>query len=196
MIIGNPEVFAIDYIIKDVEVNKDDNKEWIHGQLLIHINNYVVGDAGRWVNFKDCIYWMEDMIKRQIHIPTERYSHISAKDLVKIFRTKSIVDLEDCHYNLDDAIDSVQSMPRDDFCEGLELYQSTCIVAIGERSLDDVIILMIDQQQGFKRFVIQQHKGEVYEFVVKTEVVIETIREFIDSYRKEVKTFPVHYFVV
>jgi hypothetical protein len=36
----------------------------------------------------------------------------------------------------------------------------------------------------------------IREFVVKTEFIIRIIREFIDSYKKEVKNIPVHYFIV
>jgi hypothetical protein len=195
MIIGNPDIFAIDYIIKDVSIHHDDKTEWIYGSLLFHFNNYIVGDVTRWVNFKDCVYWMEDMIKRKIHIPTKHYSNLSAEKLMTIFKTKSIVDLGDYDYKVDDAIHAVRSMSRDDFCEGMELYQSSSIEYIGERSLDQVLILMIDDETGFKRFVIQQRKENVREFVVKTEFIIKTVQKFIASYKKEVENF-IHYFAV
>jgi hypothetical protein len=193
MIIGNPDIFAIDYIIKDVSINHDDKTEWIYGPLLFYFNNYIVGDVTRWVNFKDCIYWMEDMIKRKIHIPTKQYSNLSAEKLMTIFKTKSVVDFEDYGYNIDNAINAVKSMSHDDLCEGLELYQLTSIEYIGERSLDQVLILMIDDETGFKRFVIQQRKENVREFVVKTEFINKIVGEFIDSYKKEVKNISVHY---
>jgi hypothetical protein len=195
MIIGKPDIFAIDYIIKDVSINHDDKTEWIYGPLLFHFNNYIVGDVARWVHFESCVYWMEDMIKRKIHIPTKQYSNISAEKLMTTFQTKSVVDLGNYDYKVDDAINAVKSMSRDDFCEGLELYQLASIEYIGERSLDQVSILMIDGETGFKRFVIQQRQENVREFVVNTEFIIKTIQEFIDSYKKEVKKFPVHYSV-
>jgi hypothetical protein len=139
---------------------------------------------------------MEDMIKRKIHIPTKQYSNLSAEKLMTIFKTKSIVDFGNYNYKLDDAINAVKSMSHDDLCEGLELYQSASIEYIGERSWDQVLILMIDDETGFKRFVIQQRQENIREFVVKTEFIIKTVREFIDSYKKEVKKFPVHYFVI
>ncbi|MDR2441570.1 MAG: immunity 42 family protein [Planctomycetaceae bacterium] len=196
MIIGDPNIFAIDYIIKDVSINYDDKSEWTHGSLLFYFNNYIVGDVTRWVNFKDCVYWMEDMIKRKIHIPTKQYSNLSAEKLMTIFKTKSVVDLGDYNYKVDDAINAVKSMSHDDLCEGLELYQLASIEYIGERSLDQVLTLMIDDETGFKRFIIQQRKENVCEFVVKTEFIIKTVQEFIDSYKKEVKKNPVHYFVI
>jgi hypothetical protein len=196
MIIGDPNIFAIDYIIKNVSVNYDDKTEWIYGPLLFYFNNYIVGDITRWVNLEDCIFWMEDMIKRKIHISTKQYSCLSAEKLMTIFKTKSIVDLEDYDYKVDDAINAVKSMSHDDLCEGLDLYQLASIEYIGERSLDQVLILMIDDETDFKRFIIQQRKEDVREFVVETEFIIKTIHEFIDSYKKEVKKFPIHYFVI
>ena len=65
---------------------------------------------------------------------------------------------------------------------------------VGDRSFDDVSILMIDSPPNSKRFVVQQYEEEVREFIVPRKILIETVRQFIDSHESEKQKMPVNYF--
>jgi hypothetical protein len=193
MVIGDSNIFAIDYEIRNVETytNQSNGSKgvWLLGSFRFFFSDYAVGDIDRWVTLDGCVYWLEDMIKRKIYIDTRQYSNVPAKELIHTFRTKSIIDLEDYDYKLDDAIKTVQAATREDFCEGMDLYQSASIEYIGERSWDHVLILMTDGKPGTKRFIIQQRQEDIREFIVKTEYIISTVQEFINSYNVKLKDF-------
>lgn len=194
MIIGNPGIFAIEYDIAEVAVNQDDGHEWVYGSLVIHFEHYVVGNREKCFVLGVSLHWFEDLITRMIDLPTEQYVETPSEELMRIYREKANVDLSDFDFDVDAAIKHAQAMSREDFCEGMDLHHYASIYHVGDRSFDDVLILMIDSPPDSKRFIVQQRKEEVREFIVPREMLIETARQFIDSLESEKQKMPVNYF--
>lgn len=194
MIIGTPDIFAIEYDITEVSMDQNTSHEWLYGSLVVHFDHYVVGNREKCLVLGVCWHWFDDLITRMIDLPTEQYIGISAEELMCIYKTKSSVDRADFNLDVGAAIRHAQSMSREDFCEGMDLFHYTSVCQIGDRSFDDVSILMIDAPPDSKRFVVQQRKEEVREFIVPREILIKTVRQFIDSLESEKQKMPVNYF--
>lgn len=193
MIIGNPEIFAIEYDIKEISVDRDTGTEWSYGPFRLHFEHYSVGNAEKWIHFGICLFAMENWL-RKIDLPTQQYSDMSSVELMKIYKTKSTVDLLAFNGNAKAAADwHVQSMSREDFCEGMDLYSSAS-VNIEDGPFDDVSILMVDAPPDSKRFIIQQRKDGVKEFIVQTDIIVDTVQSFFRSFESEKQNVPVKYF--
>lgn len=185
MIIGNPEIFAIDYEIEKV-VDSTDGNQMAFGSFLLRFGGYAVGNPKKQVILGTCIYALQSMLEHKIEASTAEYSHMTGQELLSLFKTKSVVDLSKFS-STEDAIQSVQAMSRDDFNEGMDLYHFASIETIGSCSFDQVYILMIDDKPGFKRFVIQQEDDPIREFIVETASIVKTVRKFISSCEKDVR---------
>ncbi len=142
MIIGNPNIFAIDYEIKEVDSDQNGNK-LLYGTFLLHFGECIVGNSDKWEVLGVCVFGGEHLLKHQIHSHTSQFSHLSAQELLKLFTDKSVID-QSKFDSFEDAVQSVQAMSREDFCNGMDLYRSASIETIGGRSFDQVYILMVD----------------------------------------------------
>jgi hypothetical protein len=103
-------------------------------------------------------------------------------ELIHVFRSKSIFDLEEFGYDVGKAIIHVKNMPKADFCEGMDLYSLTYISHVGQNSLDNTILLMIDDKPKFKRFIVQRGKNDPEEYIIKIEDIITGTKNFLTSF--------------
>jgi hypothetical protein len=187
MIIGNKKTFAIEYSITR-KIIVPDSRDWVYGTFVWYLQNRLIGRKNEILDVMSCAYWMQNIIGCIIDIKTP-FSILSASQLIETYRTKSVIDLSD-YDSVEKATEYVLSLSHNDISDGIYFYQSTDIGIIWEGTSINMVLLMVDGNNGYKRFVYQHENEPPEEFFVKTDTIKSTIRDFTDSFSNSLENIP------
>lgn len=166
MLIGDKQSFAIEFEILDVVDG------WVFGTFIFWVMGFVIGNLeDKSVDLKGCINWLKDFVVS----PKNRFERglfDLDKEQIYIQLCSSVLVGEDNLFSKEKYSDT---------------YSRFHISHIGMSSFDDVIMIMVENEQGDVRCIWKQDDQEIVEAFLRmnevNKIAANTVTSFEDAIR-------------